>query len=119
MALPINQPVPEILRGWTVARSIPAGKDAVGRIIQDLNTPTRANCGGQTGNCPDRAGNPSECYPDSGRAQRPAGRFEAKHCLEETGSPGADPPSAAPGKPRGSRRGISYENPQAHATTGM
>ncbi len=39
MALPINQPVPEILRGWTVARSIPAGKDAGGRIIQDLIHP--------------------------------------------------------------------------------
>ena len=25
MALPTSQPVPEILRGWTVARGVPAG----------------------------------------------------------------------------------------------
>ncbi len=61
MALPTSQPVPEILRGWTVARGVPAdvieginsgidelyggviriaaGNDAAGRIIRHLISP--------------------------------------------------------------------------------
>ena len=29
-----SQPVPELLRGWTVARGIPAGNHVAGRIIR-------------------------------------------------------------------------------------
>ena len=34
MALPTSQPVPEILRGWTVSGGIPAGNDVTGRIVR-------------------------------------------------------------------------------------
>ena len=36
MALRTSQPVTEILRGWTVARGIPAGNDGADRIIRHL-----------------------------------------------------------------------------------
>lgn len=76
MVLPINQPVPEILRGWTVARIIPAGKDAGGRIIRDPIPPGKSVAELGQDIFRHRAGHPARCGPDSGGVWGPAGRLE-------------------------------------------